>query len=342
LELLGLPPPPEWHDKGIVMGIVVRCIDVHQRTAGLDPACNNVGSGMQRRKGLGGRFRLRISGRAPVRPGLAPAAAMAHQGAMSEPPRITAIYRYPVKGLSPERLGRVELAPGQTLPADRRFAIENGPSGFDPAAPAYFPKQRFLMLMRNERLASLATRFDETTHTLVIAHGGREVARGDLATDAGRAAIEGFFTAFCAADLRGPPKILEAPGHSFSDVARKVVSIINLASVAELEQAIGARVDPLRFRANLYVAGWPAWREFELLDQALTVGESARVRVVKRIVRCAATNVDPRTGARDLAIPETLLRQFGHADCGIYAEVIAGGTIAIGDSVDRPAKAPNT
>ena len=73
--------------------------------------------------------------------------------------RIEAIYRYPVKGLSPQRLCRGSCyRPAQTLPADRLYAIENGPSGFDPLAPAYFPKIRFLMLMRNERLASAAHR----------------------------------------------------------------------------------------------------------------------------------------------------------------------------------------
>jgi uncharacterized protein YcbX len=247
--------------------------------------------------------------------------------------QIQSIYRYPIKGLSAEHLQSAVLAPGQTLPADRAYAIENGPSGFDPAAPAYFPKQRFLMLMKNERLAELKTRFDETTHTLTVRAGEREAVQGDLRTSLGRAAVERFFAEFCAADLRGPPRVLHAPGHSFSDVARKVVSIINLASVDALAQAIGAPVDPLRFRGNLYVDGWPAWREFELMDQALAVGPTARMRVVKRIVRCAATNVDPRTGARDLAIPETLMRRFGHGDCGVYAEVIAGGAIAAGDGI---------
>jgi uncharacterized protein len=247
--------------------------------------------------------------------------------------QVESIFRYPVKGLSPERLPAVALTPGQTLPADRAYAIENGPSGFDPAAPAYFPKSRFLMLMKNERLASLSTRFDERTQALSIGDGGTEVVRGDLRSPDGRAAIEGFFARFCADELRGPPRILNAPGHSFSDVARKVVSIINLASVAEVARAAGAEVDPLRFRANLYVDGWPAWEEFDLLDRELAVGPSVRLKVVKRIVRCAATNVDPKSGVRDLAIPTTLMQEFGHGDCGIYAEVIAGGTIASGDSI---------
>ncbi|MFZ0836915.1 MAG: MOSC domain-containing protein [Xanthobacteraceae bacterium] len=248
---------------------------------------------------------------------------------------VARIYRYPVKGLSPEPLDRITLAPGQTVPLDRAYAIENGASGFDPAAPAYFPKQRFLMLMRNERLASLATHLEEATHTLTIKQDGSAVVQGDLRSASGRTAIEQFFASFCSDELRGPPKILHASGHSFSDVARKVVSIINLASVAEVAGAIGAPVDPLRFRANIYVDGWPAWREFELLDQELAIGSAVRLKPVKRIVRCAATNVDPSTGARDLAIPATLLRRYGHADCGIYAEVVAGGPIAAGDSI-RP------
>jgi uncharacterized protein YcbX len=248
--------------------------------------------------------------------------------------KIRSIYRYPVKGLSPERLDGVRLEPGQTLPADRRYAIENGPSGFDPAAPKYLPKTQFLMLMRNERLATLDTRYDDASHVLTIRGEGRELARGDLATREGRLAIEAFFRRFMPAELRGPPKLLQADGHSFSDVAAKVVSIINLATVAALETVVGVPVHPLRFRANLYVAGWPAWHEFDLIGSELSIGD-ARLTVTKRITRCAATNVDPGTGMRDLALPATLMQTFDHADCGIYAQVIAPGAIAPGDSINR-------
>jgi uncharacterized protein len=252
--------------------------------------------------------------------------------------RIESIYRYPVKGLSPQRLDRVALAPGATLPADRLYAIENGPSGFDPAAPAYFPKLRFLMLMRNERLAALRTDYDETSHTLTIHWEGREAACGDLRTKEGRLAIEAFFRRFMPADLRGPPKVLFGKGHSFSDVAKKVVSIINLASVAEVENAASAPINPLRFRGNLYIAGWPAWHEFALLGREIVIGK-ARLKPVKRIVRCAATEVDPDTGIRDVPVPRTLMDNFGHADCGIYAEVIVGGEIATGDEIKETAGA---
>lgn len=250
----------------------------------------------------------------------------------NQPARIDAIYRYPVKGLSPQRLARTSLAPGQTLPADRLYAIENGPSGFDPAAPQYFPKSLFLMLMRNERLASLRTDYDETTHTLVIITEGREAVRADLRTKEGRLAVEAFFRRFMPHELRGAPKVLHGENHSFSDVAKKVVSIINLASVAAVETAAGAAVDPLRFRANIYVSGWPAWREFDLMGHTLEIN-GARLKVIKRIVRCAATDVDPATGIRDLTIPKTLQQTFKHADCGVYAEVMTGGDIATDDLI---------
>src|SRR3712207_4579993 len=115
--------------------------------------------------------------------------------------RVSALYRYPVKGLSPERLPQAELRAGAHFPGDRMFAVENGPSGFDPAAPAHQPKIKYLMLMRNESLARLDTRYDDATGTLVIREGGREAVRADLATREGRLAVEAFLRRFMPAEL---------------------------------------------------------------------------------------------------------------------------------------------
>jgi uncharacterized protein len=248
------------------------------------------------------------------------------------PAQIASIYRYPVKGLTPEQLARAELSPGQTLLADRRYAIENGPSGFDPAEPKWLAKPHFLMLMRNEWLAGLRTHFDDASHVLTIRYNGEIAAQGDLETAEGRAAIEKFFASTFADLIKGPPKVLSSQGHSFSDVAKKVVSIINLASVRAIENMVDHPVHPLRFRGNLHVEGWPAWHEFDLVDRMIAIG-GTRLKVVKRINRCAAINVDPDTAARDLAIPQALMRRLGHTECGIYAEVVAGGSIAVGDTI---------
>ena len=248
------------------------------------------------------------------------------------PAQIEGLYRYPVKGLSPEPLPSVMLETGRTLPADRRYAIENGPSGFDPAQPAWLHKSFYLMLMRNERLAGLRTHYEDESHLLTIHRDGEVAARGNLETAAGRTVIEAFFAANFTDELKGPPKLLSGGDHSFSDVAKKVVSIINLGSIRAIENMVGATVHPLRFRANLYASGWPAWRELELVGQTLAIGNT-RLKVVKRITRCAAVNVDPETAARDLDIPPMLMRRLGHNECGIYAEVIAGGVIAVGDTI---------
>jgi MOSC domain-containing protein len=246
--------------------------------------------------------------------------------------QIASIYRYPVKGLTPEPLPRAELKAGQTLPSDRRYAIENGPSSFDPDQPKWLPKPHFLMLQRDEWLVPLRAEFNDGSHVLTLRRNGEMVAQGDLETAEGRAAIEQYFAVHHVGQIKGPPKVLTSPGHSFSDVARKVVSIINLNSLRAIEDMVGRPVHPLRFRANLYVEGWPAWREFELLDQTIAIG-SARAKVVKRITRCAAVNVDPDTGARDLSIPHTLMQHLGHNECGVYAEVIADGAVAVGDTI---------
>lgn len=245
---------------------------------------------------------------------------------------IQSIYRYPVKGLSPERLPHVALTKGGTLPNDRRYAIENGPSGFDPASPQWKSKTYYFMLMRDERLAALRTQYDDASHVLTVSENGREAARGDLESADGRTAIEAFFRTYCEKELKGPPKVLASPGYSFSDVPRKVVSIINLASVAALDEMVGQPVDPLRFRGNLHVTGLSPWAEFDLLDKTLTIG-STRLQVNKRIVRCAAINVDPVTAARDMNLPHMMMHRLGHMDCGVYAEVVQDGAISEGDAV---------
>jgi uncharacterized protein YcbX len=251
-------------------------------------------------------------------------------------PRVSALYRYPVKGLTPEPLQRVALTAGQTLPHDRAWAIENGAGRFDPAAPRHLPKINFLMLMRDERLATLEARLNDATGTLTIQRDGTQVARGQLTTPLGRQLIEQFVAAYMKSELRGAPKIVHAAGHSFSDVAAKCLHIVNLASVREIERVCGRPVDPLRFRANLYLDGVAPWAELGWLDKELGIGP-ARLAAFARTQRCEATSVDPATGARDMAVPAHLMRTWGHQDFGIYAKVVAGGEIGIGDAVALPA-----
>ncbi len=246
--------------------------------------------------------------------------------------RVVSLYRYPVKALSPERIDRVTLNAGATIPFDRAYAIENGPGRFDPDAPQHLPKVTFITLMRNARAATLDTTFEDATETLTISRAGKQVARGQLNTKLGRSLVEQFLAAYMKDELRGALRIVSAPGHSFSDVKDKCLHIINLASLRELERAAGRPLDPLRFRPNVIVDGLPPWAEFDLELQELALGE-ARVQGLGRTQRCAATSVDPSTGLRDIDLPALLERTWGHDDFGFYARVTRDGVVATGDSL---------
>jgi uncharacterized protein len=247
---------------------------------------------------------------------------------------IASLYRYPVKGLSPEPLTSAALSADAHFPGDRLFAIENGPSGFDSAAAEHMSKIKFLMLMKQERLARLRTSYDDASGILTIRQGGHAVAAGDIRTPEGRTAIEAFFTSYLPGELRGAPRLLTSPpGFRFMDSRSGFLSIIDLASVAAIATAAGRdRIDPLRFRANIYVEGLGTWGEFDLIGQRIRLGE-AELEITKRIDRCAATDVDPTAGIRDIRMVSLLEQAFGHHDCGVYARIVASGTISPGDKL---------
>ena len=251
------------------------------------------------------------------------------------PAKIAALFRHPVKGLTPERITEVALGEGDHFPHDRLFALENGPSGYDPQAPEHLPKQKFLMLMRDERLARLRTTYDPTARVLSIRQGGSVVAAGSVDSEAGRAAIARFFESYLGDALRGPVRLIEAArGHRFMDSRNGFVSILNLASIAAIARLVNRdTLDPLRFRGNIHVEGWEAWAENALVGRRLKI-DGAELEVIKRIDRCAAVDVDPTAGIRDLRLVHTLEQVLGHHDCGVYARVIRSGVVRVGGQIE--------
>ena len=163
--------------------------------------------------------------------------------------------------------------PARPLPCDRIYAIENGPSGFDPAKPGYFPSSAFLMLMRNARLAELRTRFDEASHTLTIRYENREAARGDLRTPEGRAAIERFFgRASAPTSCAGRPRCCMPPATA-SRTWRGRSSRSSTSPRCARAGERGRRAGPsAALPRQSHVTGWPAWHEFDLLGREIAVG----------------------------------------------------------------------
>ena len=245
---------------------------------------------------------------------------------------LKSIYRYPVKGLSAEPLDAAPLTPGETLLHDRRFAIAHGTTKFDVAAPQWLPKQNYIMLAKDEKLAQLETRFDPESEMLTILRNGKQVVRAKATDIMGKTLIGQFFAGYMGSAGRGTPRLVEAAGHSFSDVPEKVLSLINLASIRDLERVLRQEVHPLRFRGNLYLEGLDPWEEMTWIGREVTIG-TARLQIMEPIQRCAATNVNPLTAERDMNIPLTLRKGFRHMQMGVYAKVVAAGEIAKSDSL---------
>lgn len=250
---------------------------------------------------------------------------------------VAAIYRHPVKGFTPESLTQVDLAPGEGFPHDRIWAVENGPSGYDPEAPTFTPKQKFTVLAAIPKVATARTRYDEATGLLTAEAPSAPAFAGRLADADGREAFGSWLTQVLDPDdLRGPLKVIDARGaFRFTDHPLGQVSIINLASVRDLSEKMGVELDPLRFRANVYVEGWPAWAENEWTGRELMLGW-ASAKVVKPIVRCAATEVDPTTAVRDVGVVKALFDNYGHMFCGIYIQMTSSGRVGLGDAVTAP------
>jgi uncharacterized protein len=106
--------------------------------------------------------------------------------------KIHAIHRYPIKGLSAEPLYCATLTPGDTVPGDRLYTIENGRSGFDAAAPVYLSKAHFFDAdeERNARPLAHGVRSGKpfAHYSIWRARGQRRSLRQE-----GRAAIKSFF-----------------------------------------------------------------------------------------------------------------------------------------------------
>lgn len=257
---------------------------------------------------------------------------------------IRGIYRYPIKGLSPQPVRGIVLEAGKPFPFDRVFAMVRPGVAVNPEAPRWAKKGLFLMLMLEHALASVQTHLDPETLQFTVMQRRpeadasrprtRNVLNVNLGTPEGRASVEAFFQRLVPKLEAAPSLVRSADGH-FMDKPDSVMSCVNLATVRSLEKQWGCSVDPLRFRANFYIEGARAWEEFDWVGSDIQLGD-VLFRVDRRNGRCGATNVNPATGERDMDIPGSLRKAFGHKDLGIYLVARSGGKVVVGDKVNVP------
>jgi uncharacterized protein YcbX len=248
---------------------------------------------------------------------------------------VDALFVYPVKGLSAQPLDRVALRPGVGFPNDRRFAFARPDGEHRPGTRAGLPKQEFFALVSDHRFAGLDTHLDTETDVLIARVAGHDVLKADLSTEQGRDNAVRFFTRVLDLPVGVAPLLAREPGRRFTDAAAAGdgpmgwISLVNLASVRDLESRTGTVVDPVRFRANVFIDGLPAWSELDALGREFDLG-GVRVRAVHRTKRCAATEVDPGTGCRDLPVVTMIHKTYGHQFMGIHLEVLTAGVVEKG------------
>jgi GntR family transcriptional regulator / MocR family aminotransferase len=257
---------------------------------------------------------------------------------------VRGIYRYPIKGLSPQAVPGIQLEAGKPFPFDRVFALVRPGVPIDVNAPRWAKKGLFLMLMLEESLAQVQTHLDVETMLLTVLRedatlgldSGRPqcVLSADLNTQRGREAVEAFFRTQVPKLQAAPQLVRSSDGH-FMDKPDNVLSCINLATVRSLEAEWGRAVHPLRFRANFYIDGARPWEEFDWIGSDVMLGD-VLFRVDRKNGRCGATNVNPINGERDMDIPGALRKRFGHKDLGIYLVARTSGQVVVGDPVTVP------
>lgn len=257
---------------------------------------------------------------------------------------VTGLFVYPVKGLSGQPLPAVELERGRGFPGDRAFALARPDGRYVPGSGQVLPKDQFFVLLTHERLAGLRTRLDPDLGRVTVFVRDHEVLSCDLTTPEGAAAFEQLYARVLDLPDDGPPLLAHEPPHRFTDVSvvspklMHAISVINLASVRELERRTGHEIDPRRFRANVHVDGLPPFSELELVTEPFETGAevglgAVRATAVLNTRRCAAIEVDPTTARRDLPLPRLLMELYGHTDMGVYVSLTSPGVLRPGDPV---------
>jgi uncharacterized protein len=243
--------------------------------------------------------------------------------------RLAHIVRHPLKAIGREELDTVALTAGAWLPFDRLWAVAHASARLD---GGWGVKANFLRGVTEPALMAVTAHLDVDGSDLTLDHprAGRIGIRPDDPADT--AVLLDWLARLWPADLPAPTGIYRAADAHLTDVPEPWISVNNLSTLRAVSERAGQPLSMHRWRGNLWIEGLAPWEEFDLVGRRLAIG-AAQVEVRERITRCKATMANPETGRRDV---DTLaaLRTWDHQDFGVYAAVVAGGTIRTGDPVE--------
>lgn len=262
------------------------------------------------------------------------------------PITVKQLFTHPIKGLTPHPSDRLSLTKGHGIKGDRAFALmflEEGNSP-PPEIVPWMDKKHFAVQNDWPGLAVLDCNYDSQNQLLTVCYQGLELLKADTNSQMGRDRISAFFTGYLAnlkptKGARHPQKApLRLVGDSsgetrYPDRLPVHISLLSQATLDELSEVAGEKVNVRRFRPNIVLEGMAAWEEFKLVGKQLKLG-TATIDISARIGRCINIEVNPETGDRDLPLLSILRDKFGHAQTGILAMVDTDGVVAVGDGME--------
>jgi uncharacterized protein YcbX len=245
---------------------------------------------------------------------------------------LASIWRHPIKAVGREGLERVALAPGRALPWDRRWAVTHErakPEAADPAG-GWAHKANFLRGVTGPELMAVEAALDEDAGVVTLRHPRAGEIR--LRPEAEAERLVDWLDPLWPAEQPRPAGV-RALETGFTDDPEPFVAIHTHASHRAVEGRAGRALSIHRWRGNLWIDGAELWDEWDWIGRRLAIGDAV-LEVRERITRCKATAANPETGARDVDTL-ALLRSWDHQDFGVYARVVEGAEISVGDPV-RP------
>jgi uncharacterized protein len=245
--------------------------------------------------------------------------------------KVAHLVRHPIKSAGYETVDAVTLSAGAAFPFDRVWAVAHAAARL-PEPLAWAPKLQFLRGWGSADLMAVSCVSDPMAGRVTLSHPRRptESFRPDDPADAAR--LIDWLRPLWPENRPEPARVIRVPGQALTDQDQPLVSINSITSLVEFSTRMGQDLSIHRWRGNIWVDGWAPWAELGLIGQEITIG-SARLRVEEPIGRCRATGANPLTGALDADTMTALEAGYGHTDFGVFARVIAGGDVALGDEV---------
>lgn len=243
------------------------------------------------------------------------------------------ILRHPIKSIGREPLAATDLTTGQVLPHDREWALAHDAAEFQGQPEGWFAKRNFVRGVAAPALMAVRAHLSEDGQRVALTHPDApdlEIAPG---TPEGSAALVDWVRPMWPDNRPAPSHLVRATGQAMTDVPDPLVSILSVTSNRDLGARMGTELSIHRWRGNLWLDGFPPFEEFNWIGRRIRIGQAV-LEVADRITRCNATKANPETGIADADTLGALEAAFDHRDFGVYARVVTGGHVHVGDRAE--------